>query len=232
MANVGKNIRLLRKQKGMTQDGLAELLYVSRQTVSNYENGKSNPDIDMLIRIAEVLEADVDALIFGVPVPPSVRREWFRLLCGAALFLLLGILDLRLGAWAEEWRQTMFDLGPSFALLLLLRPLFCLVLGWTLMQTVSLLWGTKRQSGKLITRIYWIVLLLLGLYAFLMVPFCAERLFASRLLLTARDHSGIPTWLPAFWGNLVFSLWIPLQKCRFLFIPAGVVLWNGRGKRL
>lgn len=42
MANVGKNIRLIRKQKNMTQDTLAELLYVSRQTVSNYETGVSH----------------------------------------------------------------------------------------------------------------------------------------------------------------------------------------------
>lgn len=41
MANVGKNIRRLRTQKHMTQDELAEKLFVSRQTVSNYETGVS-----------------------------------------------------------------------------------------------------------------------------------------------------------------------------------------------
>ena len=41
MANVGKNIRILRTKNGMTQDELAEKLFVSRQTVSNYENGVS-----------------------------------------------------------------------------------------------------------------------------------------------------------------------------------------------
>lgn len=41
MANVGKNIRRLRTQKHMTQDELAEKLFVSRQTVSNYETGDS-----------------------------------------------------------------------------------------------------------------------------------------------------------------------------------------------
>ncbi len=41
MANVGKNIRILRTRKKMTQDALAEKLFVSRQTVSNYETGGS-----------------------------------------------------------------------------------------------------------------------------------------------------------------------------------------------
>ncbi|MBQ2650775.1 MAG: helix-turn-helix transcriptional regulator [Clostridia bacterium] len=41
MRDVGKNIRDLRQQKGLTQEELAGLLYVTRQTVSNYENGIS-----------------------------------------------------------------------------------------------------------------------------------------------------------------------------------------------
>ena len=65
MANVGKNIKALRISKAMTQDELAEKLFVSRQTVSNYENGKSNPDIDILVKIANVLETDVNTLICG-----------------------------------------------------------------------------------------------------------------------------------------------------------------------
>ena len=56
MRDIGKNIRDLRIQRNMTQDELAEKLFVTRQTVSNYETGKSRPDIEMLERIAEVLE--------------------------------------------------------------------------------------------------------------------------------------------------------------------------------
>ena len=41
MANVGKNIRRLRNEKRMTHDELAEKLFVSRQTISNYETGVS-----------------------------------------------------------------------------------------------------------------------------------------------------------------------------------------------
>ena len=45
MRDIGKNIRLLRQQKIMTQDELAEALFVTRQTVSNYETGRSRPDV-------------------------------------------------------------------------------------------------------------------------------------------------------------------------------------------
>lgn len=42
MENLGKNIRLLRVQRKMSQDQLAEALHVTRQTVSNYETGVSH----------------------------------------------------------------------------------------------------------------------------------------------------------------------------------------------
>ena len=41
MRDIGKNIRTLREKKGMTQEELAQALFVTRQTVSNYETGVS-----------------------------------------------------------------------------------------------------------------------------------------------------------------------------------------------
>ena len=41
MRDIGKNIKTLRIRRGMTQDELAEALYVTKQTVSNYETGVS-----------------------------------------------------------------------------------------------------------------------------------------------------------------------------------------------
>lgn len=44
MRDIGKNIRDLRQQKHLTQEELAEQLFVTRQTISNYENGLSVSD--------------------------------------------------------------------------------------------------------------------------------------------------------------------------------------------
>ena len=67
MRDIGKNIKLLRQQKNMTQDELAEALFVTRQTVSNYETGRSRPDVEMLLKIAEVLNADANTVLYGPP---------------------------------------------------------------------------------------------------------------------------------------------------------------------
>ena len=45
MRDIGKNIRDLRKRQNMTQDELAARLFVTRQTVSNYEIGRTRPDV-------------------------------------------------------------------------------------------------------------------------------------------------------------------------------------------
>ena len=65
MRELGERISKLRREKGMTQEELASYLQVTRQTVSSYENGKSEPDIAMLHKLSEALETEVSFLIEG-----------------------------------------------------------------------------------------------------------------------------------------------------------------------
>ena len=85
MGDIGKSIRQLRIQNHMTQDELAQKLFVTRQTVSNYENGKSKPDVEMLERIAEVLHTDIQTVIYG---PQPVKIPGIVYVSGVALWLL------------------------------------------------------------------------------------------------------------------------------------------------
>lgn len=55
MANISKNIKRLRKENNLTQDALAEKLFVTRQTVSYWETGRNQPTLDMLGDLAEAL---------------------------------------------------------------------------------------------------------------------------------------------------------------------------------
>lgn len=60
-----ENLKKIRKDKGYTQEILAVKLNVVRQTVSKWEKGLSLPDVDMLSKIANVLETDVNILLDG-----------------------------------------------------------------------------------------------------------------------------------------------------------------------
>lgn len=65
MSKVSKNIKKLRTDRNMTQDSLAERICVTRQTVSSWENGRTQPDIDMLEHLADALNAGIEEIIYG-----------------------------------------------------------------------------------------------------------------------------------------------------------------------
>lgn len=65
MSTIGKNISKIRKEHEMTQDQVAEKLHVTRQAVSNWENGKTQPDVETLGQLAECFEVPVEMLIYG-----------------------------------------------------------------------------------------------------------------------------------------------------------------------
>ncbi len=65
MSNIGKSIKKQRTEKGLTQDQLAEKLHVTRQAVSNWETGKTQPDVETLSALAECFEIPVEELIYG-----------------------------------------------------------------------------------------------------------------------------------------------------------------------
>lgn len=60
---LNKNIKAIRKSRGLSQEELAIKLNVVRQTISKWEQGLSVPDSDMLISISEVLETSVSTLL-------------------------------------------------------------------------------------------------------------------------------------------------------------------------
>ncbi len=62
---LGSQIKKYRNELSLFQDALAEKVYVSRQTISNWENGKSYPDVNSLVLLSEVFQTSIDHLIKG-----------------------------------------------------------------------------------------------------------------------------------------------------------------------
>lgn len=65
MNQLAQKIRVLRTAKNLSQDELAEKLYISRQAVSKWENGEATPDIDKLVQLAEIFGVSLDYLVLG-----------------------------------------------------------------------------------------------------------------------------------------------------------------------
>lgn len=62
-AKLGKNLKRIRTKKGMTQGDIVRTLGVSRSFVSNIENGKTNPTLATIVKLAKALGVSVEELI-------------------------------------------------------------------------------------------------------------------------------------------------------------------------
>lgn len=72
MNTVGRNIQKLRQTKKVTQEEIAAALNVTRQAISSWENGKTQPDIDTLQRLSAYFEVSMEELIYGEKRPGIV----------------------------------------------------------------------------------------------------------------------------------------------------------------
>ena len=61
--NFGEHIKSQREELKLSQSEVAKQLSVTRQTISNWENGKSYPSIEMLSKVSEVYQVSIDSLL-------------------------------------------------------------------------------------------------------------------------------------------------------------------------
>ncbi len=88
-----EKLQEVRKSRGLTQEELAEALYVSRTAVSKWESGRGYPSIDSLKEISSYFSVSIDELLSGEKLLSIAERENksnMQNLCD----MLIGILDL------------------------------------------------------------------------------------------------------------------------------------------
>ncbi|MBR3103989.1 MAG: helix-turn-helix transcriptional regulator [Lachnospiraceae bacterium] len=70
----GNNLRLIRRQKGITQGQLADMLHVSRQAVSKWESDNGYPETDKLLMLAKKLRISIDYLLDNRPTDAADEK--------------------------------------------------------------------------------------------------------------------------------------------------------------
>ena len=94
---LGKQIKKYRNELSLSQDELAERIYVSRQTISHWENDKSYPDVNSLVLLSKVFATSIDNLIKGdveimkEQINSEDRRQFDRL---SGIYTILFIIML------------------------------------------------------------------------------------------------------------------------------------------
>ena len=75
IVKTGKFLQDLRKEKGLTQEQLAEKMNVARRTVSRWETGSNMPDLDILIELSDFYEVDLREMLSGERKSESMDKE-------------------------------------------------------------------------------------------------------------------------------------------------------------
>ncbi len=183
MNAVGKNLKQLRQREKLTQDALAERLHVTRQAVSSWETGKTQPDIETLTALAEALDADVRELIYG---PERVERPYTRfqrryIICAAVcalVFLAWIALELTLAPYLAELLRKQYILWPSYVYGVTGALFVYSAAGMFLLSAISL-WGDIRLRPKWLRRTLAVlgVLLLAHYVLWTMVPLLGNAVY-------------------------------------------------------
>ena len=153
-----QNLRRARKAAGLTQQQLADRLHVTRQSVSSWELGRTEPDLQTLTELAEVFETDAGSLL------GEAGRPAYRFVTGFAVCagLLLAVSGLELGIFAYWRKLLLHDYSPAlYAAQLSVPPLLWYLAGLGAVCFFAL-WAPVR-CGKRARLAFFTGALLLGL---------------------------------------------------------------------
>ncbi len=143
LKKTGKLLQELRKEKGLTQEQLAEQTGVARRTVSRWETGSNMPDLDILIELSDLYNVDLREILSGERKSERMNEElketvlqvadysseekarllrrlhWLFItgLLGFAAFLIITLLDLDHTAPYEMIGS--FGLGIAFGMIII-----------------------------------------------------------------------------------------------------------------
>ena len=199
MCDIGANIRRARVRRKLTQDDLAQTVHMTRQTISNYETGRSHPDVETLQRLADALGVELTELLDETP-PADARRAALRRLCitGAVTLVLTGLWVYLHAICLRQYQRG--GMAPLTAMLIT-EPLLLCALAWTLLQALHMV--TRLRPRRCAPWVHPLVRVLFGL--------CLAILAASVVLPAA--------------GVMLSRLYGARSTTAALFFLLGALLW-------
>ena len=122
---LGQAIAQIRKERGLTQEAFAKMYNVTRQTVSNWENEKSYPDLSTLVKISDEFNVSLDVLLKGdfrmvKDIDKKIKKQPFYIgiiigliVIAIALFSFIYVNDKRLGDTTKDISDLMLNSAVS-----------------------------------------------------------------------------------------------------------------------
>ena len=176
MVEFGEQLRRAREEKGMTQQSLAEQLYVTRQSVSRWECGDRYPDLLTTKKISEILEVSLDDLLSGKEMEKVVERNpvienkvanniMIALYAAIVLSLLLPIFDqlIKIPGTKEPLFELFYFPSSKFYLIATIIKIICFIFG--LVNALRGMFSPKRMGAVIIGYFF-----AMCVYAFVVFP--------------------------------------------------------------
>ena len=198
-----EKLQELRKSRGLTQEELAEALYVSRTAVSKWESGRGYPSIDSLKDISSYFSVSIDELLSGEKLLSIAERENksnMQNLCD----MLIGILDL-------------------LSVTLIVLPLYPNPIGGYIFS-VNLFSYTETTSFNRF--VYW------GLFTTLMAAGIAKILLTRLMIVKGRKLLTAGSMGLSILAVLFLAMTreaYAVTMAFLLFVTKGILLWKNGG---
>ncbi len=219
MVEFGEKLKKAREEKGMTQQTLADHLYVTRQAVSRWECGARYPDLMTARKLSEILEVSLDELLSGEEMKKSVEKSSIvespvagrvqsALYAFAGMaYLLMSVLAIRF--LAPELRGAnlqMMGYGASYFVRYLMITL--LLFGGLVFSICGKL--TPKKTGVIAASYFWCGIIS-NIFVFMQTPGIWPTVFQNVLYLICivivagyyfqeRRFSAIPVYCVAAFG--------------------------------
>ncbi len=198
----GEKLQELRKNKDMTQEELAEALYVSRTAISKWESGRGYPSIDSLKEISRFFSVSIDELLSAekmVSIAEKENRDNIRYICD----MLLGIIDV-------------------LAMIMIILPIYPNRIDGVY-YTVSL--PDYVQAGNLKCTLYWaafILLVIIGTVKILLTRLKQEK--AGKIITVISMIVGIIAVLLLAMGREAYGVSIMFM----MIVAKGILIYKMR----
>ena len=143
---LGQRINELRKARGWSQVDLAKRLGITKQTVSNWENGKALPDVETLLQIAEKLNIDVNDLVYGKNNSNEIlKKDMLKTLLYLSVSAILYVFFRYLGKKSVQ-NYTLYS-TLAYAPYLTLKPMILFFSGKFLIQLFKITGVIRHTKG-------------------------------------------------------------------------------------
>ena len=88
MNQISKNIKECRLEAKLTQDQVAEKLHMTRQNISSYETGRTEPDVETIQKIADIFDVPVERLLYGDAILKKRKKLNRSIVISTGIYLL------------------------------------------------------------------------------------------------------------------------------------------------